>query len=229
MVPKECDAIMKLNFTGFCGWKYFVNDSLQVLIIHDSLLKHFLSMCFKRQIKMPFFYFWASMDVHKYHRIFHVVTKQWKENWKYANYLNTLFRIPWGRKTCNPTEKSRRESRSSTTTKSICFKDENLFDKLLLKYSKQWPRLGFSSHAILLWFLIFIFSCYGSKFWGQNPQSGISMSIQPDQASVRADRLLAKLQLSPGFSSLCFYFIALECFTVFFTVIDVRSLECFAG
>lgn len=152
-----------------------------MLIIHDRLLKHFLIMCFKRQIKIPFFYLWASVDVYKYHRIFHVITKQWKENWRYANYPNTLFGMLWGKVWCAIPQRREGNQDAPTTWSSIHLTEENLFDKLLLKYSKQWSRLDFISHASLTRLLIvLIFLCYVPKFWCQtcavHPQSGTSTS-----------------------------------------------------
>lgn len=80
-----------------------------------------------------------------------------------------------GKKDTQPHREEQKRIKKLPLPQKECFKDENLFDKLLLKYSKQWPRLGFISHAILIRLLIFIFSYYGSKFGGQNPQSGTSI------------------------------------------------------
>lgn len=154
----------------FCGWRYYVSDSLKMLIIYDKRLKHFLIICFKRQIKMPFLKkFGAYVGIYKYHRIFHVIIKQWKRTGNVQTMLNyPLFRMPWGRlRHAIPTRREVNQDAPSTLN-SIHFKREKHSDKLLLKYSKQWSRLNSISRGSLTWLLVvMIFSCYVPKFWGQ--------------------------------------------------------------
>lgn len=142
----------------------------------------------------------------------------------------------WGRlRHVIPQRRAEGKQDAPSTLNSFHFKEEHLFDKLFLEYSKQWSRLDFISHASLTWLLmVLILSCYKPPLWGQNRW----LSSRARQCNLTTSVALHRPQTGwcapsgaspePRISfSHCLYFTVLGCFIVY-TVINVGSLEYFA-